>query len=169
MSLCRPRLQDSGDDVRNTRPILLVEDDTIDAMTVRRAFRDLKVSNPVAHVNNGEEALAYLQDPQLEPPCVVLLDLNMPKMSGTEFLRVVKSDPAYQRIPIVVLTTSNEERDVVESFRLCVAGYIVKPVDYRKFVEAIKMIDVYWTLSELPAHNPSDVAASCNRPVSTAS
>lgn len=155
--------------MRNTRPILLVEDDTIDAMTVRRAFRDLKVSNPVAHVSNGEEALAYLQDPQLEPPCVVLLDLNMPKMSGTEFLRVVKSDPAYQRIPIVVLTTSNEERDVVESFRLCVAGYIVKPVDYKKFVEAIRMIDVYWTLSELPAHDASEATASRNRSASAGS
>jgi CheY-like chemotaxis protein len=149
--------------MRNTRPILLVEDDTIDAMTVRRAFRDLKVSNPVAHVNNGEEALAYLQDPQLEIPCVILLDLNMPKMSGAELLQVLKSDPGLQRIPVVVLTTSNEERDVVESFKLCVAGYIVKPVDYKKFVEAIKMIDIYWTLSELPAQHAPNATVSCNR------
>jgi CheY-like chemotaxis protein len=151
----------SGETMRDTRPILLVEDDTIDAMTVRRAFRDLKVSNPLTHVTNGEEALAYLRDPNTETPCVVLLDLNMPKMSGTEFLQVVKADAALQRIPVVVLTTSNEERDVIESFKMCVGGYIVKPVDYRKFVEAIKMIDVYWTLSELPVKEPSTSASPC--------
>ena len=136
--------------MRNCRPVLLVEDDTIDAMTVRRAFRDLNVTNPLAHALNGEEALAYLQDDVNEHPCVILLDLNMPKMNGIEFLRVVKADPSLRRIPVVVLTTSNEERDVVESFRASVAGYIIKPVDYRKFVEAIQTIDLYWTLSELP-------------------
>ncbi len=149
--------------MRNTRPILLVEDDTIDAMTVRRAFRDLKVLNPLTHVTNGEEALSYLRDRRNEPPCVILLDLNMPKMSGTEFLQVVKSDATLQQIPVVVLTTSNEERDVVESFRMCVGGYIVKPVDYKKFVEAIKLIDIYWTLSELPAQHAPDATVSCNR------
>ena len=136
--------------MRNCKPVLLVEDDTIDAMTVRRAFRDLNVTNSLQHALNGEEALAYLQEESNEHPCVILLDLNMPKMNGIEFLRVVKADPSLRRIPVVVLTTSNEERDIVESFRLSVAGYIIKPVDYRKFVEAIQTIDLYWTLSELP-------------------
>jgi len=130
--------------------ILLVEDDSIDAMTVRRAFKDLKLVNKLAHRTNGEEALDYLRDPENAEPCVVLLDLNMPRMNGIEFLKVVKVDEQLKRIPVIVLTTSNEERDVVESFRLCVAGYIVKPVDYKKFVEAIRTIDLYWTLSELP-------------------
>ncbi len=136
--------------MRDSRPVLLVEDDTIDAMTVQRAFRDLKVVNPLQHAVNGEQALAYLQNPQNDKPCVILLDLNMPKMNGTEFLGVAKNDPAIKKIPVIVLTTSSEERDIVQSFRLSVAGYIVKPVDYKKFVEAIRTIDLYWTLSELP-------------------
>ena len=74
----------------------------------------------------------------------------MPKMNGTEFLKIVKTDEALKKIPVVVLTTSSEEEDIVESFKFGVAGYIVKPVDYKKFVEAIRTIDLYWTLSELP-------------------
>jgi len=146
--------------MRNCKPIMLVEDDTIDAMTVRRAFRDLNVTNPLAHALNGEEALAYLQNSDNERPCVILLDLNMPKMNGIEFLKVAKADPSLRRIPVVVLTTSNEERDIVDSFKLSVAGYIVKPVDYRKFVEAIQTIDLYWTLSELPGDVDGDVPAA---------
>jgi CheY-like chemotaxis protein len=136
--------------MRGTKPVLLVEDDSIDAMTVRRAFKDLKLTNRLVHRLNGEEALVYLRDPNNEEPCVILLDLNMPRMNGTEFLKVAKNDDRLRTVPVIVLTTSNEERDVVESFRLSVAGYIIKPVDYKKFVDAIRMIDIYWTLSELP-------------------
>jgi len=132
--------------------VLLVEDDSIDAMTVRRAFKDLNLVNKLSHRVNGEEALAYLEDPSEEAPCVILLDLNMPRMNGIEFLKVIKANEHLKRIPVIVLTTSNEERDVVESFRLSVAGYIVKPVDYQKFVEAIRTIDLYWTVSEMPVH-----------------
>jgi len=148
--------------MRNCKPILLVEDDTIDAMTVRRAFKDLSITNPLEHRLNGEEALAYLQDDANERPCVILLDLNMPKMNGTEFLKIAKADAALKRIPVVVLTTSNEERDIVESFRLSVAGYIIKPVDYRKFVEAIQTIDLYWTLSELPEEQDENAQTVCH-------
>ena len=101
--------------MRNCQPILLVEDDTIDAMTVKRAFKELKVINPLAHALNGEDALAYLRQGEGENPCVILLDLNMPKMNGVEFLKVAKDDPSLKKIPVVVLTTSNEERDI-ESF-----------------------------------------------------
>ena len=80
----------------------------------------------------------------------ILLDLNMPRMNGIEFLRIVKADPALRRIPVVVLTTSREEEDKLNSFDLSVAGYMLKPVDYQKFVEVVKTIDLYWTLSELP-------------------
>ncbi len=147
--------------MRNCKPVLLVEDDTIDAMTVRRAFRDLSVTNTLEHALNGEEALAYLQDESNSRPCVILLDLNMPKMNGIEFLKIAKADPSLRRIPVVVLTTSNEERDIIDSFRLSVAGYIIKPVDYRKFVEAIQTIDLYWTLSELPNDNMEQTDAVC--------
>jgi CheY-like chemotaxis protein len=136
--------------MRNTKPVLLVEDDAIDTMTVRRAFRDLRLSNPLAHATNGEEALEYLQNQENPSPCVILLDLNMPRMNGVEFMRAVKVDRVLKKIPIVVLTTSRDDRDIIESYELSAAGYIVKPVDYKKFVEAIKMIDVYWTISELP-------------------
>jgi len=136
--------------MRNSKPVLLVEDDSVDAMTVKRAFKDLKVLNPLTHRTNGEEALEYLRDKSNERPCVILLDLNMPKMNGGEFLKVVKADDVLKKIPVVVLTTSKEECDIMESFKLSVGGYIVKPVNYTKFVEAISTIDLYWTLSELP-------------------
>lgn len=130
--------------------ILLVEDDRVDAMTVQRALRELHVLNPLVHVENGEEGLAYLRDPGKDRPCLILLDLNMPVMSGIEFLQAVKTDPALRRYPVVVLTTSEEQQDKVQSFDLGVAGYMRKPVDYRQFVELVRSIDTYWTISELP-------------------
>ena len=132
------------------KPILLVEDDEVDAMTTQRAFKDLKVVNELVHVINGEEALEYLRDNSNMKPCLILLDLNMPRMNGIEFLKVAKADNSLRKIPVVVLTTSKEEHDVVQSFDLSVAGYIVKPVDYEKFVEAVRALEMYWTLSELP-------------------
>lgn len=132
------------------KSILLIEDDLVDAMTVRRALKELKVTNPLSHVENGEEAIAHLRDPKKDRPCIILLDLNMPVMNGIEFLQAVKADDDLKRIPVVVLTTSEEQEDKVESFSLGVAGYMRKPVDYRQFVETIRSIDAYWTISELP-------------------
>jgi len=129
---------------------LLVEDDRVDAMTVKRALKDLKVTNQLVHTLDGEEAMEYLRDEANQKPCVILLDLNMPKMNGIEFLKIAKADDKLRMIPVVVLTTSRDEQDKVESFNLSVAGYIVKPADYKKFVEAIRTIELYWTLSELP-------------------
>jgi CheY-like chemotaxis protein len=136
--------------MKNCKPIMLVEDDDVDAMTVRRAFKDLSVTNKLVHCVNGEEALKHLRNTDNEIPCVILLDLNMPKMNGTEFLGIIKSDEILKHIPVIVLTTSTEERDILESFKHSVGGYIVKPVDYKKFVEAIRTVNMYWTLSELP-------------------
>jgi CheY-like chemotaxis protein len=147
--------------MKKAKSVLLVEDDAIDAMTVRRAFKDLKLTNALDHVTNGEEALEYLKRPDHTPPCVILLDLNMPRMNGIEFLKIAKADPAMKRIPVVVLTTSTEDGDIVNSYRLSVAGYIVKPVDYKKFVEAIRTIDLYWTISELPSEQGEDAYAAC--------
>ncbi|MCK6422003.1 MAG: response regulator [Aquabacterium sp.] len=133
------------------RPILLVEDDQIDTMTVMRALKELHVTNPVDKAENGEAALALLRQPGASLPCLILLDLNMPVMGGIEFLRVVKAeDSPLRRIPVVVLTTSEEQQDKVESFDLGVAGYIRKPVDYRRFVDTMRTINAYWTVSELP-------------------
>ncbi len=139
--------------MKNSKPVLLVEDERVDAMMVQRALKDLKVTNTLVHKNNGKEALEYLKDENNENPCVILLDLNMPETNGVEFLRIVKANEKLKVIPIVVLTASTEEQDVIESFSLSVAGYIVKPVDYKKFVEAIRTVAMYWTLSELPEEN----------------
>jgi CheY-like chemotaxis protein len=136
--------------MRDLKPILLVEDDSVDAMMVKRVLKDLNVANPLVHTSNGEEAIEYLTGKSNGRPCIVLLDLNMPKMNGIEFLKVAKADDVLKSIPVVVLTTSREERDIVESFKLSAAGYVVKPVDYIKFVEAMRTIDIYWTLSGLP-------------------
>ena len=136
--------------MRNSRPLLLVEDDHVDAMSVERALKDLNITNPLIHSVNGEQALEYLRTESNKKPCVMLLDLNMPKMNGIEFLKVIKTDERLKKIPIIVLTTSNEDQDIVSSFELSVAGYMVKSVDYEKFVEAIRIINLYWSLSELP-------------------
>jgi CheY-like chemotaxis protein len=139
--------------MQDSEPILLVEDDTVDAMTVKRALRDLKVSNPVAHVTDGEEALGHLKATDKPKPCLILLDINMPRMNGIEFLKVVKTDAALQRIPVIMLTTSTNDRDIIQSFHLSAAGYMVKPVDYKQFVETMRTIDAYWRLSRLPKPN----------------
>lgn len=133
-----------------SKPILLIEDDLVDAMTVKRAIKELHISNPLQHVENGEEALTYLRDKAKERPCLILLDLNMPVMNGIEFLQVIKTIPELQCLPVVALTTSDEQQDKVESFQLGVAGYMRKPVEYRQFVEIMHTIDTYWTISESP-------------------
>ncbi len=138
--------------MRSSKAIMLVEDDAVDALTVKRALSDLKVTNPLIHKPNGEEALRYLTDDNSQKPCVILLDLNMPKMNGIEFLKHIKLQEDLKRIPVVVLTTSRDEQDIIETFQLNVAGYMIKAVDYKKFVETIRAIDLYWTVSELPSN-----------------
>lgn len=136
--------------MRSAKPILLVEDDRVDVMTVKRALKELNVTNQLVSVGDGEEALEYLRDHAAARPCVILLDLNMPRMSGTEFMKIAKADDSLRTIPIIVLSTSNTEQDVAKSFELGAAGYMVKSVDYSKFIETIRTIDSYWTLSKLP-------------------
>ena len=136
--------------MQSSKPILLIEDDEVDVMTVKRAMRDLKVTNQLVSIGDGEEAIEYLRTENTTKPCIILLDLNMPKMDGGEFLKIVKADKALKKIPVVILTTSNSDRDVIESFKQGAAGYMVKSVDYEKFVETIKAIDRYWSLSKLP-------------------
>lgn len=137
----------------NNLTILLVEDDKIDVQTIRRALKELKILNPIVVCENGLEALHYLDDLNNPLPKIILLDLNMPKMNGIEFLGHRKERADLKLIPTVVLTTSKEEQDKVESFNLGVAGYMIKPVDYMQFVEVVKTINLYWTLSELPSNN----------------
>jgi DNA-binding response OmpR family regulator len=121
-------------------------------MTVNRALRDSEVTNQLVSIGDGEEALEHLRDESATKPGIILLDLNMPKMDGAEFLKIVKADNALKKIPVVILTTSNSDRDVIKSFELGAAGYMVKSVDYEKFVETIRAIDRYWSLSKMPTN-----------------
>ena len=134
--------------MRNEKPILLVEDDTVDAMTIQRALKEIKVTNSIVRALNGEDALEHLRDPNNEKPCLILLDLNMPKMNGIEFLEERYKSQELTTIPVVVLTTSKDDGDKLDSFQLNIAGYMIKPVDYHKFVDTMKIINMYFTISE---------------------
>jgi CheY-like chemotaxis protein len=138
--------------MRNTKSILLVEDDNVDVMTVKRSLKDLKIDNQLVCATNGEEALEYLQNNDNNKPYIILLDLNMPKMNGIEFLQIIKADENLKKIPVVILTTSSQYQDINRCFRLSVAGYIVKSVDYSEFTSAINILNQYWTLSKLPTN-----------------
>lgn len=136
--------------MRSKKPILLVEDDYVDVLTVKRALHEIHVPNELVVAENGEKALEYLDNPKNQRPGIILLDLNMPRMNGIEFLQAVKTNDKHRIIPVIVLTTSSQEKDKVESFKLSVAGYMTKPVIYNEFVDIMKLIDRYWTASDMP-------------------
>ena len=131
--------------------ILLVEDDEVDVMNVRRAFQKNHITNPLFVASNGVQALEQLRGGKIpQDRRIVLLDLNMPQMNGIEFLREVRRDPKLNLIPVVVLTTSNDERDRIEAYNLNVAGYLLKPVTFSNFCEVMAALNKYWALVELP-------------------
>ncbi|AUX47779.1 chemotaxis protein CheY [Sorangium cellulosum] len=131
--------------------ILLVEDDEVDVMNVRRAFKRNNISNPLWVAGNGVEALELLRSGVIPVERrLILLDLNMPKMNGIEFLRELRADPDLVATSVVVLTTSNDDRDKVGAFNLNVAGYLLKPVTFLSFVELMAALNKYWRLVELP-------------------
>ena len=131
--------------------ILLVEDDEVDVMNVKRAFDKNHITNPLFVAGNGLEALEKLRSGEVpQGRRIVLLDLNMPKMNGIEFLRELRKDPALAPTPVVVLTTSNNDRDKIDAFNLNVAGYLVKPVTFAEFSELMVTLNKYWTLVEMP-------------------
>jgi CheY-like chemotaxis protein len=138
----------------SSMPILLVEDNDADAELALRAFRRRKISHPVYVVRDGEEALDYVERrgafaENAPVPSVILLDLRIPKVDGLEVLRHLKQHPIYRNIPVVVLTTSAEDRDVRRSYELGAASYIVKPVEFEKFQEVVERIDLYWMVTNL--------------------
>lgn len=134
----------------NHLAILLIEDDAVDVMNVRRAFEKNKLTNPIFEAKNGIEGLEILRSGTLPERHIVLLDLNMPKMNGIEFLRELRADPELRTTSVVVLTTSNDEKDKVEAYQLNVAGYLLKPVTFSSFVDRMAALNKYWTLVELP-------------------
>jgi CheY-like chemotaxis protein len=136
--------------MHNLKPVLLIEDDKIDALMVSRAAKELNVANLIINFVNGEQALEYLRNEANPKPCVILLDLNMPGMSGIEFLKIIKADSVLKCIPIIALTTSKADSDKIQCFDHGIAGYIVKPSNYEGFIEAIKILNLYWSINELP-------------------
>lgn len=131
--------------------ILLVDDDEVDVMTVKRAFQKANITNRLFVASNGVEALEMLRSGSIPSHRrLVLLDLNMPKMNGLEFLREVRNDPNLAGLTVVVLTTSNEDRDRVDAFQLNVAGYLLKPVTFHTFADVMATLNKYWTLMEMP-------------------
>jgi CheY-like chemotaxis protein len=134
------------------KPILLVEDNPMDVDLTLRAFKRRRVTNPVEVARDGEEALAWIPRWEAgEPtPTVILLDLKLPRVDGLEVLRQLKSHPTLRVIPVVVLTTSAEHGDVSTAYQLGANSYIVKPVEFEKFMDVSEKIDVYWTVVNQP-------------------
>jgi len=136
----------------NNNPILLVEDNPLDIDLTLRAFKKRNLINPIQVARDGEQAIQYIDKwiAGEQPPVVILLDLNMPKVDGLEVLRVFKSHPKYNPIPIVVLTTSSDNRDIEKAYQLGANSYIIKPVNFDKFVEVASQIELYWNVLNEP-------------------
>jgi CheY-like chemotaxis protein len=131
--------------------ILLVEDDEVDIMNVERAFRKNKINNPLFIARNGLEALEMLRSEHIPKPHVIILDINMPKMNGLEFLQEIRKDENLKRISVFVMTTSNEDSDILNAYNLNVAGYILKPLSFEKFQNSMSTLNSYWKLCERPS------------------
>lgn len=134
-----------------TASILLVEDDDIDAMSVKRAFSRMRIANPIVRAKDGLEALEILRKGDVKHPYLILLDLNMPRMGGLELLKVIRNDPQLELSVVFVLTTSKDDEDKLAAYKQHIAGYIVKENLDSGFDQLVKMIDHYWRLVELPA------------------
>lgn len=128
--------------------ILLIEDDKIEVMKFKRTLVHLNLKNQLIEAKNGEEALEILSKKE-ELPDIILLDLNMPMLNGIEFLSILKNDIALTYIPTIVLTTSNYQKDILECYKIGIAGYILKPLKYEEYVAKIDKILSYWSINEL--------------------
>ena len=127
--------------------VLFIEDDMIESMKMQRAISKFQYKHTIVEAKNGEEALEILSGVDL--PDIIFLDLNMPRMSGIEFLGIIKSDERLKYLPIVILTTSENRVDLLECFKIGIAGYVIKPLKYEDYESKIKRIFDYWEISEL--------------------
>jgi len=128
--------------------ILLIEDDAIEVMKFNRVLSTLKMNHKIIEANNGEEALTILKEKEIIPD-IIILDLNMPKINGIEFLRILKNDDYLKYIPAIILTTSNNHRDVMECYKIGIAGYVLKPLKYEDYVDRMQKLLEYWSVNEL--------------------
>lgn len=126
--------------------ILLVEDNPDDAELTIRVLKKHNLANNLVHLHDGEEALKFLFEGDVNIPKIILLDLKMPKVDGIEVLRKIKTDEVRKIIPVIVLTSSKEDRDIIESYKLGVNAYVVKPVEFDKFMEAVAQLGLFWLL-----------------------
>lgn len=128
--------------------VLLIEDDTIEVMKLNRTITKLKLNHKIVIANNGEEALKTLNVDNFLPD-IILLDLNMPKMNGIEFLSILKSDENLRHIPAIILTTSKNQKDLLECYKIGIAGYVLKPLKYEDYILKIQNLLDYWSCNEL--------------------
>ncbi|PKH67013.1 response regulator [Flavobacterium sp. ALD4] len=128
--------------------ILLIEDDAIEVMKFNRVLSAMNLRHKIIEANNGEEALTILKVKEITPD-IIILDLNMPKINGIEFLGILKADEYLKYIPAIILTTSNNRKDVMECYRTGIAGYLLKPLKYDDYVDRIKKLIEYWSCNEL--------------------
>jgi len=128
--------------------VLLIEDDMIEVMKLKRVTSSLETKHNVIEANNGEEALKILETKE-NLPHLILLDLNMPKMNGIEFLKILKKDDVLKYIPTVILTTSNNKSDLLDCYNTGIAGYVLKPLKYQDYVLKIEHLLAYWSINEL--------------------
>lgn len=133
-----------------TVSLLIVDDDDIDATALRRALHKLKLLNPLYRVKDGVEALEILRNGDIPSPYVILLDINMPRMNGIEFLEVLRADPELTHAVVFVLTTSKSDEDIIAAYREHVAGYLLKQRMDSDFLQVISLLDHYWKVIELP-------------------
>ncbi len=145
-------------EVQKAEPItiLLVEDNPGDSRLIKEVFKDGKVANTLVVAKDGVEAITILKDPVTEFPDLILLDLNLPRKRGLDVLEEVKSDPDLKRIPVIVLTTSNDEKDILKSYDLHASAYLTKPVDLNEFITVIRNLENFWlTLVKYPPKKKS--------------
>jgi CheY-like chemotaxis protein len=138
--------------MRELRPILLIENDLVQAKAFERAFEALEVKCPCAHFTGIKEALDHLRHKNEEKPWLILLSLDLPEMTGVEFLEAVKSDKVLKKIPVVLLTASSHQDEIARSFELGAAGYMIKTPEYDGLLETLRTIIQYWSLCERPVN-----------------
>ena len=134
--------------MKDSLSILLIEDDTIERMKFNRTLNKLGFKHRVMEATNGEEAMAILSKKN-DLPNIIFLDLNMPRLNGLEFLEILKNDPILKYIPSIILTTSNNEQDIMECYKTGVAGYVIKPLKYDDYMDKINKVLSYWGINQL--------------------
>lgn len=134
--------------MQKTLKILFIEDDTIEVIKFNRVLKAFGSHHLIIEAENGEDALQILKEKEVTPD-IIVLDLNMPKLNGKEFLKILKSDETLKYIPAIILTTSSNDKDILECYKIGIAGYILKPLKYEDYVERIEKLVAYWATNEL--------------------